>query len=259
MSIINRWEVLKDLVKADYGEYKEFYVNWKEKPGKDAFLCSEGTNAKFGPIKEGECKKQSSTLKGLMRTEGIVATSVYSGYEASSQVSVTQSTQFGTGLTIAVAVEFFSVAIGTAVSISTTITNTKSTSERKTSNSAVMSTIRMKPDIGKQCSLTIHMESCSFTSDGKVPILATGYVWFELNRKIKGRRIVAYKIQDVLTEKQRSVEIPLTVSINTKAHGDFESNCECFDDECFKLKAELVSAIKLNFTRIAPGMYILLL
>lgn len=227
-----RWEVLKDRVKADYGEYKEYYVNWVEQPGQNAFVCADGQKAKFGPIKDGECKKQTTELKGILRTEGIVSTSVYSGFEASSQVSVTQSSQFGVGLSVGLKIELPVVSMSFTASISQTVINTKSSSVRKTSQSAVQSTVRIKPVIGNQCYVRLHQESCSFTSDGSIPVSANGYIWFELNSKIKGRTRVGYNIENVLTLAQRSVPIPLSVSIDTKSHGDFESNCVCVDDKC---------------------------
>lgn len=188
--------------------------------------------AKFGPIQAGECKKQTSELSGTLMTEGIVATTVYSGFEASSEVTVTQSTKFGVGLTVGISVDLVVASIGTSVSVTTDITNTKSSSVRKTSSSAVMSTVRIKPLIGNKCVVKLHAESCSFTSDGSIPVLGTGYVWFELKVKTKGRTRVAYNLETVLTEKQRSVPIPLTISIDTKANGDFDSNCVCADSAC---------------------------
>jgi len=164
---------------------------------------------------------------------------VYSGYEASSQVSVTQSTQFGAGVTIGISATIFMVSIGSSVAVSTSITNTKSSSVRKTSSSAVMSTVRIKPVIGNNCYVRLHYESCSYTSDGSVPILGTGYVFFKFKNKVKGRTVIGYNIEQVLTVEQRSVPIPLSISIDTKANGDFDSNCECVDQECLALKSKV--------------------
>lgn len=150
---------------------------------------------------------------------------------------MTQSSSFGVGLSVGIKVELPIISLSTSVSVSTTVTNSKSSSVRKTSSSAVQSVVRIRPIIGNECYVRLNQNSCSFTSDGSVPVSASGYIWFELSKKTKGRTRVGYNLENVLTLQQRSVPIPLSVSIDTKSHGDFESNCVCVDEKCETLKS----------------------
>jgi len=48
VALMPGWEFLKDKVKAEYGEYTDYYVNWEERPGFEAFVCSEGQSGMNG-------------------------------------------------------------------------------------------------------------------------------------------------------------------------------------------------------------------
>lgn len=164
--------------------------------------------------------------------DGVISTTIASGFDSSSQVSITHSSQFGSGVSTTVSVNLLLLSIKHTTSISASVSDSKTTSELKTTSTSVSSTVRIKPVVGEVCFVRLHFETCSLTSEGSVPIVGTGFVWFELAEKTKGRTRVAYSLEMVLSEKERSVPIALTIAIDTKANGKFDSNCECTNAAC---------------------------
>ena len=186
----------------------------------------------------------TSELKGKLLTDGVVATSVMSGFDATSKVTVTQSTSFGMGLEISASLNFMMASIGTTISTSVTVANTKGSSVSKTSSTAVKNTVRMAPNYGETCSVQASQEVCTFTSEGALPVVASGWIWFEFNEEKKGFKIWGYFMDTMLDERARTVPVALSIAIDTKSNGKFESNCECLDEVCMKLKTNGTETIK---------------
>jgi len=70
-----------------------------------------------------------------------------------------------------------------------------------------------------------------------VPVLAIGFVSFELQQKSKGREWIQYHLESVMKENERSVPVMLSAAISMKSNGKFDSNCVCQDSNCEDLKS----------------------
>ena len=167
-----------------------------------------------------------------MNTKGFISTSILSGIEAQSQVSVSKSTELGMGLAITLSTQYGIASYSLRMSFNAKLTNTQSSTTTETSRNAVSSTLRVKPVIGNECKIKLHQETCSFTSDGSVPVVANGWVWFEFEKEVKGHKIWGYLLESTLSERERGVPVGLTAAISTTSYGNFESACECVEGPC---------------------------
>lgn len=193
--------------------------------------------AHFGPIESTECKNTSIKLYGLLGTSGYITSTILSGSEVETTLSVKHETKFGLGLNVKLEYKSGDATskLGLAIDTTTTLTNTNESSKRNKVMNSIEVSVRIMSPSGKRCSITLNVQECVFSGKASVPIIASGWVWFELERKFKGTSVVGYLLDTILNEDERSIGLPIDIGMNVKTHGKFNSECKCADNRCSSL------------------------
>lgn len=80
------------------------HVNWKEKPATLAYVCSQGSMAKFDKLVAGPCINSTAKILGSVDSDGVVSVGIKTGTSFSTTTTVMKDIEYSAGISIEIEV-----------------------------------------------------------------------------------------------------------------------------------------------------------
>jgi hypothetical protein len=232
------WSKIEAYAKSTWGDGSyNLATNPKEYPDSPANACVDTAKVQLAAKGPPSCNNQTSNAQGtLTGTKGTVTLSQGSSSSISGSWTVTQTSTFMEGTSFSVGIEIpEGPSLGMEFQQSTTITNEQSKSFSTSANASNAISLNVDNPNGNSCTFTLETQTCSQDTTGSLPIVATGWVWFNYNDKRpalsdpKGDAHFKYaaSIESVLTDKaDRSSSIEFQGSINMVSNSGYGGKCQ---------------------------------
>lgn len=222
------WDTLNQKARDNWGTgSRKVVTNDKDLPEQPAQVCAEdaGDMTING---DPQCTTQSQTLDTTVTgTNGTATVSQTTGTKYSSSQTVSQMASIAIGETVSVPIRIPKIANMTeATSLTATFTNTLSNTETSESNQQTTQTVAIAVPKDSTCGVSFDVTTCTTQGSGQVPFVATGWVWFEYDKKTKGHYKWALNIDDILSNKDdRSTFMKFNAQVSTDTNGEYEATC----------------------------------
>ncbi|KAJ8517878.1 hypothetical protein ONZ45_g4986 [Pleurotus djamor] len=216
------WKKIEDRANSLWGTGKRRIVtNDKDFPDKPAQICAGNGPVTLTKDGEPQCSTSKQSTEGKLPENGSVSLAFTQGTDFSSTNTVTKQSSIAIGETLSVELSFAELLTASAqVSTTTEFTNTLSDATSSGGSTSSESTINMDVPANKFCHLDFTSEACNVQGTGRIPFVATGFVWFEFEDKVDGHFKWFLSIDDELPnadDRSTFVEFKSAVSSTTKS------------------------------------------
>ncbi|KAJ7717916.1 hypothetical protein DFH07DRAFT_785056 [Mycena maculata] len=227
------WNTLKSTAESNWGKGSYNVVtNDKDYPNQPAQSCVSTDTVPITPSgtpSAGQsCTSQNSSSTGQeVGTSGTIALAHSAGTTSSTTSTVTKTSSIAVGVSVSATIGFPDIVdITSAFTFTGTFTNTLSTATTATSDQTSTETLTQTNAAGKTCHLEFTTQTCTITGSGQIPMIATGWVWFEYNSATDGHYKWALSIDDTLTNvADRSTYISFSSTTGTTTTSNYSGVC----------------------------------
>lgn len=231
------WGKLEQYAKDTYGEGGvNIVTNPSEYSDRPANACVNVAKVQVQWSGKPQCTESTTDINGKATgTSADISFSQKTGSEQSASWTVTRSSEICSSVSFNVGVELPGlVSAGVSLSASTTIKNERSSSFTTATNDMKETTVSYKNDSGKQCHMALKTKTCTASASGKVPVVASGYVWFNYDDKRAPKNdpngSAHYKysipIDSVLSEAERTSFVEFQGPVNGVNKALYDVNCK---------------------------------
>ncbi|PPQ66226.1 hypothetical protein CVT24_000338 [Panaeolus cyanescens] len=234
------WSQIEKYAQDNYGGgHYNLVTNPPEYPDRAATICA--------PLKPVQLKVDQSTKScssdnmdvggGVTGTNAHVGLKQRIGVSASTSMSVSKSSVFSTSLTFGVSIGIPSIGLGasTETSMSSTISNKSTQSFKSSFNNMHEISVSYDNKKGKKCAAKINSKTCQATATGEVPLVASGYVWFNYDDAREGKHgggkhyKWAVRIEDAIknpAERSSSIQFSGNFKSTSNTQGKYDVACK---------------------------------
>ncbi|KAJ7717910.1 hypothetical protein DFH07DRAFT_338757 [Mycena maculata] len=227
------WNTLKSTAESNWGTGSYNVVtNDKDYVNQPAQSCVSTDTVQITPSgtpSAGQsCTSQTSSSNGQeVGTSGTIALQHSSGTSSSTTSTVTKESSIAVGVSVSATIGFPDIVdITSAFTFTATFTNTLSTATTGTSTQTSTQTLTQTNVAGKTCHLEFTTQTCTITGTGEIPMIATGWVWFEYNSATDGHYKWALSIDSTLTNvADRTTFIQFSSTTGTTTTSNYSGVC----------------------------------
>ncbi|XP_006455940.1 hypothetical protein AGABI2DRAFT_180773 [Agaricus bisporus var. bisporus H97] len=230
------WAKLERYAKDKWGDGDwNIVTNPEDFLGRPANACVDDSTSNITPKGSPQCTSRVQNLSGTSDgTDGEQVVSVSTGQSTEGSWTVSQSSSFNIGTSFTVDVGFEGLFdASTSITTSTTFENSSGRSFSTTTDSTGTQQVTTKTKDGQNCGTMLEVITCNQEGEGKVRIVASGYVWFnyEDRRAPKndpdGDEHYKYSahIDDILTLDERSSWMSFNGAVKGISNGHYNQFC----------------------------------
>ncbi|KAF9036198.1 hypothetical protein BJ165DRAFT_622015 [Panaeolus papilionaceus] len=234
------WSLIEKYANDNYGGGKYTVVtNPPDYPDRAATVCA--------PLQPIQLKVDQSTKActsnnldvngGVSGTNAQVGVKQRVGVSAETSMSVSKSSVFSTSLSFGVSIGVPSIGLGasTSTSMSSTISNKSTQSFKSSFNNMQEISVSYDNKKGKKCAAKISSKTCQATATGEVPLVASGYVWFNYDDAREGKHgggkhyKWAVRIEDAIknpAQRSSSIQFNGNFKATSNTQGKYDVACK---------------------------------
>ncbi|KAI5892076.1 uncharacterized protein SCHCODRAFT_02667612 [Schizophyllum commune H4-8] len=206
-------------------------IGTNEGPDLPATICITTKPIDIAVNGKPKCSDNTQSIQGHFNgTSGSAEISVVTGTDYRIESTTTQTTTFGISLTYSASFEIPGVAsVGASTTISSEIANSYGETTSGSSLHQVTSTVRADHKDGQQCKVNLNTKTCTTHGGANVPFIARGVVWFNYHDRVKGHYKWWYRMEDFLSESERSLFLHVESVIASETKASYGVVC-AYDD-----------------------------
>lgn len=230
------WSKIEQYAKDNYGEGGGPHTNPGEYPDRGANACLNQSRIPVQFTAKPTCTATKTEIEG--KVDGTTQKTTFQeavGDEQNASWTVTKASSLTSGAKFSVSIgipEFGD--IGAETSVETTFTDERSTSFSTTSSTMRTTTLDFENKSGDTCKMTLETQKCTGTASGRVPVMASGRVWFFYHSKRaatndpNGGEHYHYNVEidSVLTEEERTLYVEFQGPVNSVSKSGYSTNCQ---------------------------------
>lgn len=230
------WSKITKYVEETYGSLDaRFIANPTEYPDSVLQACLKDSFIPVQFAEKPQCSTSERTLSGSSVGSGTgVKYTTKRGFSQSTSWSVTGTSSLSIGTKFTVSVGFPEVAdVSSETSISTTITNERSSSFKTDNNQEESLELTVDNKDGEMCKVNQKSTVCTATAKGRAPVVAQGQFWFFFHDSREMKDHPEYgshfhwnvNIADVLSEEERTSYMTFEGPTSINSNDAYKTNC----------------------------------
>ncbi|KAF8151717.1 hypothetical protein B0H34DRAFT_801403 [Crassisporium funariophilum] len=234
---LHGWSKIEQYAKDTWGGGKwSIKVNPEGQRDSPATICVSNDVVQVKMTGKPVCNDNTAKISGKMTgTKGSVKLTFQQGYTSSASWTVTKSSAIAQSVSFSAEFSIPDVVkLGGSSTTTATFTNSLAKGFETSVNNVMTQEMLMEPVPGKSCVGTIKTQSCNVSGQGRIRLVADGFVWFNYDDKRapkndpKGAKHFKYAVNISNALKNlddRSTWIDFTGSMKASVKSDYAAKC----------------------------------
>jgi len=230
------WRKVEQYARDNWGEKYGLNMNPPEYSERGANACVNVAKVDVHWNQKPQCSDSRMNIDG--KTSGTTSSITFTqrtGSEQSASWTVTKASDITASVSLNVEVGVPGMfTAGMSASTSTSIRNERSSSFTTSSNDMKETTLTYQNDSGKRCKMELITKTCSATASGRVPVIATGNVWFYYDKAVPRKGGAAndkhyhwtVKLERILSEAERTSYTEFQGPVKGVSKAVYDVNCK---------------------------------